>query len=36
MRELADLVQAQRAFELNLRLMQAAYEILQSVNNLRR
>ena len=36
MRELADLVQAQRAFELNSRLMQAADEILQSVNNLRR
>jgi len=36
MRELADLIQAQRAFELNSRLMQAADEILQSVNNLRR
>jgi len=36
MRELADLVQAQRAFELNSRLMQAADDILQSVNNLRR
>jgi len=36
MRELADLVQAQRAFELNNRMMQAADEILQSVNNLRR
>jgi flagellar basal-body rod protein FlgG len=36
MRELADLVQAQRAFELNNRLMQAADDILQSVNNLRR
>jgi flagellar basal-body rod protein FlgG len=36
MRELADLIQAQRAFELNSRVMQAADEILQSVNNLRR
>ena len=36
MRELADLIQAQRAFELNSRLMQAADEILQSVSNLRR
>jgi flagellar basal-body rod protein FlgG len=36
MRELADLIQAQRAFELNSRLMQAADDILQSVNNLRR
>jgi flagellar basal-body rod protein FlgG len=36
LRELADLVQAQRAFELNSRLMQAADEILQSVSNLRR
>jgi len=36
MRELADLIQAQRAFELNNRVMQAADEILQSVNNLRR
>jgi flagellar basal-body rod protein FlgG len=36
LRELADLVQAQRAFELNSRLMQAADDILQSVNNLRR
>ena len=36
LRELGDLVQAQRMFELNNRLMQAADEILQSVNNLRR
>jgi flagellar basal-body rod protein FlgG len=36
LRELADLIQAQRAFELNSRVMQAADEILQSVNNLRR
>jgi flagellar basal-body rod protein FlgG len=36
MRELADLIQAQRAFELNNRVLQAADEILQSVNNLRR
>lgn len=36
LRELADLIQAQRAFELNSRLMQAADDILQSVNNLRR
>ncbi|HVE39461.1 MAG TPA: flagellar hook-basal body complex protein [Planctomycetota bacterium] len=36
LRELADLIQAQRAFELNNRVMQAADEILQSVNNLRR
>jgi len=36
LRELADLIQAQRAFEINSRMMQAADEILQSVNNLRR
>ena len=36
LRELADLVQAQRAFEINSRVLQAADEILQSVNNLRR
>jgi flagellar basal-body rod protein FlgG len=36
LRELADLIQAQRAFEINSRVMQAADEILQSVNNLRR
>lgn len=36
LRELADLVQAQRAFEINSRMMQAADEILQSINNLRR
>lgn len=35
-RELADLVQAQRAFEMNARTIQAADEILQSINNLRR
>ncbi|SRR5258706_10340648 len=35
-REMADLVQAQRAFELNLRTIQAADEILQSINSLRR
>jgi flagellar basal-body rod protein FlgG len=34
--ELANLVQAQRAYELNSRMMQAADEILQSINNLRR
>jgi len=36
LRELADLVQVQRAYELNSRMMQAADEILQSINNLRR
>jgi len=36
MRELAELVKLQRAFELNNRVIQAADEILQSVNNLRR
>lgn len=36
LRELADLVQAQRAFEINSRMMQAADEILQSINTLRR
>jgi flagellar basal-body rod protein FlgG len=36
LRELADLIQAQRAFELNSRVVQAADEILQTVNNLRR
>ena len=36
LRELADLVAAQRAFEINQRMMQAADEILQSINNLRR
>jgi flagellar basal-body rod protein FlgG len=35
-RELVDLIQAQRAFELNSRTIQAADEILQNVNNLRR
>ena len=36
LRELAELVQVQRAYELNSRMMQAADEILQSINNLRR
>jgi flagellar basal-body rod protein FlgG len=36
LRELADLIQAQRAFEINSRVLQAADDILQSVNNLRR
>jgi flagellar basal-body rod protein FlgG len=36
LRELADLTAAQRAYEINLRMMQAADEILQSINNLRR
>ena len=35
-RELVDLIQAQRAFEMNSRTIQAADEILQNVNNLRR
>lgn len=35
-RELVDLIQAQRAFEMNSRTLQAADEILQSINNLRR
>jgi flagellar basal-body rod protein FlgG len=35
-RELVDLIQAQRAFEINSRTIQAADEILQNVNNLRR
>jgi flagellar basal-body rod protein FlgG len=35
-RELVDLIQAQRAFEINSRTIQAADEILQSINNLRR
>ncbi|MBI3858381.1 MAG: flagellar hook-basal body complex protein [Planctomycetes bacterium] len=36
MRELADLIQLQRAFELNSRVIQAVDDILQNVNNLRR
>jgi len=36
LRELVDLIQAQRAFEINSRTIQAADEILQNVNNLRR
>ncbi len=36
LRELVDLLQAQRAFELNNRAIQAVDEILQSVNTLRR
>lgn len=36
MRELAELVKLQRAFELNARVIQAADEVLQSINNLRR
>jgi flagellar basal-body rod protein FlgG len=35
-RELVDLIQAQRAFEINSRTIQAADEILQNINNLRR
>jgi len=36
MRELMELVHVQRAFELNNRVIQAADEILQNINNLRR
>jgi flagellar basal-body rod protein FlgG len=36
LRELLDLAHAQRAFELNNRVIQAADEVLQGVNNLRR
>jgi flagellar basal-body rod protein FlgG len=36
LRELAELVRVQRSYELNSRMMQAADEILQSINNLRR
>lgn len=35
-RELVDLIQAQRGFEVNMKSIQAADEILQTVNNLRR
>jgi len=36
LRELLDLAHAQRAFELNNRVIQAADEVLQGINNLRR